>query len=255
MKLPDLVTGDYKPLYIQLRDIIAGYIRAKGLKPGDPLPSENELIRRYGISRTTARMADQQLEADGLVRKIRGKGTFVAAARLREQVRGFQNLEESLAEQGIVVSNVLLQSMEGHPPPWARELNLPAGSRARIIERLKTAAEKTLALEKRVLPLDVAARVSDEAVKSQPIFDALTAYPETDIYRVTYAIVGSSISEQDARKMKVPKRTPVLMRTGVYYNREERPVMAGRIVFLAQRIQLRYEFRREDKNWGIVDLV
>ena len=59
----------------------------------------------------------------------------------------------------------------------------------------------------------------------------------------------------EAKEMNVPQGSPVLVRTGVYYNKKERPVMVGKVTFLAERIEMRFEFRREDKNWGIVTVV
>src|SRR6218665_998211 len=47
-------------------------------REGDPLPSEAELGARFGVSRMTARQAVQNLAAEGLVRRLRGSGTFIA---------------------------------------------------------------------------------------------------------------------------------------------------------------------------------
>ena len=61
-------------LYLVLRDQIAGGT----LAPGDPLPSEQELGRLYGVSRITVRRALQELSAESAVVKRPGRGTFVA---------------------------------------------------------------------------------------------------------------------------------------------------------------------------------
>jgi GntR family transcriptional regulator len=253
--LPNLKKNEYKPLYIKLSDIISDYIN-DNLAPGDLIPSEQALIQRYGISRMTVRLAVQRLETEELVRKVQGKGTFVAEPKHREYVRGFQNLEDTLAEQGITVTNVLLELADVYPPQnWAKQLNLPAGSQARIIRRLKITGNKPLALEVRVLPLKVATKFAEEDFKEKPIFDLLSVYPETEIVRVIYTMTSSLIPDREAKEMDVPRGSPVLVRTGVYYNKKERPVMVGKVTFLAERIEMRFEFRREDKNWGIVTVV
>lgn len=62
--------------YHELADELAEEIES--LEPGDRLPSENELVSRYGVSRISARAALQELERRMLVRRTRGSGTRVA---------------------------------------------------------------------------------------------------------------------------------------------------------------------------------
>ena len=52
-KLPELDKTDYKPLYIQLGDVLADFIRTNEFAPEIPLPSEKDLMERFGLSRTT----------------------------------------------------------------------------------------------------------------------------------------------------------------------------------------------------------
>ncbi|MEO0494630.1 MAG: GntR family transcriptional regulator [Actinomycetota bacterium] len=62
--------------YHELADELAEEIES--LAPGDRLPSENELVASYGVSRISARAALQELERRMLVRRTRGSGTRVA---------------------------------------------------------------------------------------------------------------------------------------------------------------------------------
>ena len=66
-----------QPLYDQLVDILSEKIEHECVA-GDMLPSERELSERYGLSRTTVRLALQELESLGLVVRQHGRGTFVS---------------------------------------------------------------------------------------------------------------------------------------------------------------------------------
>ncbi|GEM46844.1 FadR/GntR family transcriptional regulator [Deinococcus cellulosilyticus] len=57
---------------------MADWIQQKRLLPGDRLPSENELIERFGVARTVIREAIAKLRALGIVEVYQGKGAFVA---------------------------------------------------------------------------------------------------------------------------------------------------------------------------------
>lgn len=66
-----------KPKYVSIASSIARDISAGRLKPGDKVPSESALMRRWGISNTTARKIHLELELRGAVRRVKGKGTVV----------------------------------------------------------------------------------------------------------------------------------------------------------------------------------
>jgi GntR family transcriptional regulator len=61
----------------RIADAIRGLITAGELAPGDQLPSERELARRFGTARNTAREGIRQLADEGLVTAQHGRGVFV----------------------------------------------------------------------------------------------------------------------------------------------------------------------------------
>src|SRR5689334_8180665 len=74
---PQPETGENRSLAHALRDAIEQMILDAGLQPGDRLPSENELIARRGVGRTTVREAFRLLEQEGLVQSRQGLGRFL----------------------------------------------------------------------------------------------------------------------------------------------------------------------------------
>lgn len=71
--------GKAVPRYVQIADDIVQQIRAGVLKPGDLLPSESELVDRYGVAGGTIRKAMVEVRASGLVETRHGKGSLVKA--------------------------------------------------------------------------------------------------------------------------------------------------------------------------------
>lgn len=81
-----LDAGGASPLkHTQLRSQLLGEIAIGRFRPGDALPSENQLAEMMKVSRTTVRQTLSDLEREGHVRRVQGKGTFVAE-RSSEQV-------------------------------------------------------------------------------------------------------------------------------------------------------------------------
>lgn len=76
--LPPFEAGESgKPKYERLRQFLVEELLGGRLKPGDMLPTEQQLAETYAIARSTVRQALAALERDGLIQRIQGKGTFI----------------------------------------------------------------------------------------------------------------------------------------------------------------------------------
>lgn len=74
--MPDSPSGPHAP-YMTVLDALAAEIKAGKIKPGEKIPSEADLVQRFGVARMTARRAVGVLRERGLVRTEWGKGTYV----------------------------------------------------------------------------------------------------------------------------------------------------------------------------------
>ena len=68
----------YRPLYLQIKELLLKSLAAVEWRPGETIPSELRLAARFGVSQGTVRKAIDALAADNLVVRRQGKGTFVA---------------------------------------------------------------------------------------------------------------------------------------------------------------------------------
>ena len=84
--------SSFVPLYYQLQELIKEQIESGGWKPGDRLPSEPELARRYAVSRVVVRQALAILRDDGQIVRMQGRGTFVAEPKLDARAGGLARL-------------------------------------------------------------------------------------------------------------------------------------------------------------------
>ena len=71
------VSRQGSPKYLVLRDYLLGRIAANQLRPGDLLPTEQVLAESLGVARNTVRQALGDLAEQGLIQRVRGRGTFV----------------------------------------------------------------------------------------------------------------------------------------------------------------------------------
>ena len=94
------------PIYQQLVDKIRAAVKAGTLRTGSQLPTVQELSDRLGVARGTVKRAYDELEHEGLIEKIRGRGTFICQQRLDPASRkdramaAIDDLLDSLEEMG-----------------------------------------------------------------------------------------------------------------------------------------------------------
>ncbi|MBC8129502.1 MAG: histidine utilization repressor [Rhizobiaceae bacterium] len=119
------------PLYAKLKHYVRSRIEAGEWLAGHRVPSENELVDLLAVSRMTANRALRELAAEGLVVRIRGKGSFVAVKKRTSLFQVVPNIADEIAARGgrHRASIVLLQE-ETCGPALADALEIDVGARA-----------------------------------------------------------------------------------------------------------------------------
>jgi GntR family transcriptional regulator len=138
------------PYYEQLKALIVQQIERDGLKPGDLIPSEGALCQQHDVSRTVVRQAIGDLVNEGLLHRQRGKGTFVARPKLREQfMESTVGFFEDLTSHGHRVSGEVigLQIVDASATV-AQALEVDVGSRCIELIRLRAVNGEVAALTK-----------------------------------------------------------------------------------------------------------
>jgi len=131
----------------RIRDEIAASIQSGEWRPGDRVPTEQELAARYGCARATVSKALGELAASGLVERRRKAGTFVAHPPVHSAVMTVPDLAELIAARGEAYRWELasLETAEAGD-------DLLAGPALRI-EGVHMAAGEAFALERRFIAL------------------------------------------------------------------------------------------------------
>lgn len=88
------------PKYFQITRDIVSQIQSGRLPPEAPVPSENEIIERYRVSNTTARKALHELEKEGWVTRVKGKGTFVRDFTVLRTINRIFGFTKNMLEAG-----------------------------------------------------------------------------------------------------------------------------------------------------------
>ncbi|MDE2306144.1 MAG: histidine utilization repressor [Gammaproteobacteria bacterium] len=89
-----------EPLYLQVKRHILENIGAGRWAPAHRVPSENDLVRSFGVSRMTANRALRELSDEGVLVRVAGVGSFVAERQARAHPLEIRSIAEEIRERG-----------------------------------------------------------------------------------------------------------------------------------------------------------
>lgn len=114
----------------------------------DPFPSERELMERFGVSRMTVRQATNSLEADGLIYRVQGAGTFVSGRKTIRKKPKVSTFGQEMRERGHAPSSETLVKEVGTADSLlAGDLGIPPESEVFRLRRLRLADGAPIAIE------------------------------------------------------------------------------------------------------------
>lgn len=163
------------PLHGQVRTALHGMISAGVYANGETLPGEQELARRFKVSRITVKRALNDLALAGYVRRLRGRGTIVTYGAAHPVVRGsFSTLIDSLTKMGLETDVELLSVGEvGATRAVADLLGLDAGAVVQRAVRLRRLEGRPFSHLVTFVPARIAERYAVEDLATTPILTLL----------------------------------------------------------------------------------
>lgn len=211
------------PLYKQLKDLLLQDIKEGIFKANQKIPTELELSEKYQISRMTVRKALAELVEEGILAKKQGKGTFVQEEKMTEDLsspNSFTNLcKRNGKRPGGKTLKFALQEARDRDKS---ELKLEENEMVILVERVRTADEIPVMLEKLYFP----GHLKNILVED---LDNASLY---QILREKYGLQsGNSVMEisvceatpEEAATLKVKTGTPCLLMEEIVYDQYNNP--------------------------------
>ncbi|NRQ39388.1 GntR family transcriptional regulator [Nonomuraea sp. NN258] len=172
---------------VQVRDRLHALIAGRGLRPGDRLPSENELVDLFDVGRTSVREAFKLLEQEGLIQSRHGDGRYLTAQpSLDRPLTRLEGVTDMLASRGLTGENTVLGLAAAEPDRQQRELlRLPAGEAVVRLERLRRHGDDALLYSIDLFPRSLIARPLDEVDWTGSLFALFAEHGHAVAYAVT----------------------------------------------------------------------
>jgi GntR family transcriptional regulator len=206
-------------------------------KPGEVIPSENELAVRFKVSQGTVRKAIDELASENLLVRRQGKGTFVATHHEDRVHFRFLQLVPDEAEQHYPKSKILTCERLRAPAEIARLLELKTGDAVIQIQRILFFSHEATVYEEIWLPGTIfkgltAERLADWRGPMYALFETEFA---THMVRATERLRAVPADDISAQALGIEKNTPLLAVERVSFTYGEKPVEVRKAVYLTTK--------------------
>ena len=225
-----LVRESPVPLHSQLRHLLVAMIEDGQFRAGEPFPPERELAARFGVSLAPVRQAILDLVGEGVLYRVRGKGTFLHEPALVEHVSILSSFSASMRERGLDVEMRLLRREK-------RRGEI-------VLERLAIVEGEPVGLFASQLSTKRFPAVGDKLARRGSLWDVLEQdYGVVVVRADTIVEIGRCTTEQSTL-LQIPAGSSLLIAQGTTYDTADEPVESFHVRYRADRIRLRLDSYR-----------
>jgi DNA-binding GntR family transcriptional regulator len=240
-----------EPVYAQVAAALRADIKTGHYPPGNQLPSERELIARFGVSNTTIKTALSYLRAEGLISSRQGRNAIVAEhmplIRTSNDVSAANGWYTMLERAGRRPATVTTVERGPATADAADALNIADGSEVVIRTRLMQAEdEPPVCLATSYFPpwvVDQAPELADPAAHGMPTW-LRQAFGETYSEDL---IDARGATADEAAKLEVEPGSPVVVTKGVTRDQQERTLHYIDVVTPSGRMPLHYRYGKGEQ--------
>ncbi|QNI30383.1 GntR family transcriptional regulator [Alloacidobacterium dinghuense] len=197
-------------LYAKVEETIATEIARGEYRPGDQLPTEDELLERFQVSRITVRRAIQNLVHRRLLEIRRGLGTFVLAPRIEAELTKLTGFVEDMNAVGRkATARVVGQRVVSASARVAERLHLTKGTKVMQIERVRLADEVPISFDETFLPLPLGKQIVHNDLRFHPIFALLEEEYGVPLVEADYELEAVIATKAIADALQVRVGSPI----------------------------------------------
>jgi GntR family transcriptional regulator len=202
------------------------------------LPSEDGLVARFRVSRTTVRKAIQNLIERGLVEVRRGKGTFVTQPKITQELTGLTGFVEDMRALGRTPTARLLDKrIVAADEAVARHLALAPGTLVVRLRRVRLADRVAVSFDETYLPRDLGEKVAENDLEAEPVFALLENKYDTPLVEAEYRLEAATANPVAAQALQVPAGSPMFLIERTSYTTGNRPVDYERLRYRGDLIR------------------
>jgi GntR family transcriptional regulator len=210
------------PPYLDIAESIRRTILSQRMPPHSRLPSESQLVRQFRVARATVRRALAKLQEERLVYSRPAVGTFVAEARVEQDLDQLVSFSQFMVYSGLVPGTHILETsvrtIRDADSPVLHGLQLKPGSRVIFLRRLRLGSGEPLVIANTWLPAALFPGFLKQDLKRHSVYEIMAKMGHRPIDAVQ-TIESITLPEEEANLLKVTPGSPALLIRRLAYSR------------------------------------
>ncbi|MEX2147861.1 MAG: GntR family transcriptional regulator [Candidatus Rokuibacteriota bacterium] len=228
------------PLYMKIARSLLGDIARGRLRTGDRLPTEDDLIAAFGVSRVTVRQAFDVLRRRGLVERIAGRGSFVTSPP-GAYVMTIASIED-VVQAGADTDIRIIEWKAVRPAP-AVERRLHA-RRAYVLRSVRSREGAPLCYSETYTTIDIGRRIERAELVRRTVLETIESKLGIQIGSAAEEISGAVADRALARHLSVPRGAPIVIVEMTFVDVEDRPIEYFKTCYRADQFRRRNRLKR-----------
>ncbi len=244
-----MTAGTGGTLYAQVESVLASEIGSKALKPGGRIPTEDDLMARFGVSRITVRRAIQNLVNRGMVEIQRGRGTFVASPKITQELTELSGFVEDMHAIGRKATARLVdKNIVNSSETVARQLAVAKGARVVRIQRVRLGDGVPISFDETYLPLDLGRKVMTNNLAVEPIFSLLERKYNVPLVEAEYKMEAVAAEPEIAAALRINHGSPMFLIERTSYSTGGLPVDYEKLYYRGDLIRFVTRLARKPRR-------
>lgn len=240
------------PLYVQIKDTLRTRILDGTYAPHSRMPSEHELCAMFDVSRITVRQALGDLQKEGLLFRLHGKGTFVSKPKAFQNVTSLQGFAEAMSSMGYEIVNQLRSfrtvKADRH---LAAKLNVPEGAPLVEIRRVRLLNREPVSLEQTWVPAALGKRLASADLATRDIFLILENDCGVPLGHADVSIDAILADDEIVDALRVEESSPVLRIERLTHDASGAPIDYEHLYFRGDAFQYRLRIDRQKTHQSL----
>jgi GntR family transcriptional regulator len=233
------------PLYYQLKEILLESV--KQAEEGEAFPTELELSRQFEVSRPTVRQAIQELIAEGYLRKIKRKGTFVSRPKINQDFLSvLKSFTEEMQEKGLVPATKVLEfKIHACDEKVAEALKVPVGTEVIEFIRLRYANETPIVLAVTFLPAAKFPELISKDIEHSSLHKIIEEGYGYLIDTADRTLEVRAAGERDARLLAIAEGDPLQFIEVITYGYDGIPLEYSLVKYRGDKSKFTFKLKKQ----------